>query len=91
MAWAEDPPSRTRHFISNVEAEDGEATGEVIARSAFLAYRSRNEGVGEDEDFFSGMREDVLRTTGNGSFQIVRRKIVPDFVVINAQNLSIFF
>ena len=91
MAWAEDPPSRTRHVISNVEAEDGEAPGEIVARSAFLAYRSRNEGVGEDEDFFSGMREDVLRGDGNGSFQIVRRKIVPDFVVINAQNLSIFF
>ncbi len=91
MAWAEDPPSRTRHFISNVEAEEGEGPGEIVARSAFLAYRSRNEGVGEDEDFFSGMREDLLRARGNGSFQIVRRKIVPDFVVINAQNLSIFF
>ena len=24
MAWAEDPPSRTRHFVSNIEARDGE-------------------------------------------------------------------
>ncbi len=91
MAWAEDPPSRTRHFISNVEAENGDHPGEIVARSAFLAYRSRNEGIGEDQDFFSGMREDVLRATEDGSFRIARRKIVPDFVVINAQNLSIFF
>ena len=23
MAWAEDPPSRTRHFVSNIEVEPG--------------------------------------------------------------------
>jgi 3-phenylpropionate/cinnamic acid dioxygenase small subunit len=24
MAWAEDPPSRTRHMISNIEVEAGD-------------------------------------------------------------------
>ena len=24
MAWAEDPPSRTRHFVSNIEVEPGQ-------------------------------------------------------------------
>lgn len=91
MAWAEDPPSRTRHFIANVEVSDGENGGEVKVRSTFLTYRSRNEGLAGDEDLFSGRREDVLRLDGNGGWKIARRKIIPDWVVLNAQNLSIFF
>lgn len=29
MAWAEDPPSRTRHMITNIEVEPGDAASEV--------------------------------------------------------------
>ena len=29
MAWAEDPPSRTRHLIANIEIEPGDAVSEV--------------------------------------------------------------
>ena len=92
MAWAEDPPSRTRHLISNVEVERTTTEGEVIARSSFLTYRSRNEGKQEDEDLFSGSRIDLLRENAEtGGWLIVNRKIIPDWVVMNAQNLSIFF
>src|SRR5438067_13788246 len=31
MAWAEDPPSRTRHVISNIEVAEGDATSELKA------------------------------------------------------------
>jgi len=89
MAWAEDPPSRTRHFISNIETRPGNDQVDLIAQSNFLIYRSRNEGLDQDEDYFVGAREDWLRVEGD-SYQIARRKIVPDFVVVNAQNLSIF-
>jgi 3-phenylpropionate/cinnamic acid dioxygenase small subunit len=39
MAWAEDPPSRTRHLIGNLEVvrlEDGEAQ----TKTEFLVYRA---------------------------------------------------
>ena len=42
MAWAEDPPSRTRHMIGNLEATSLE-NSEVQARTAFLVYRSHLE------------------------------------------------
>src|SRR5215470_9926775 len=42
MAWAEDPPSRTRHLISNIEVEAGEGASEVKVYSNFLVYRSRS-------------------------------------------------
>ena len=66
MAWAEDPPSRTRHLIGNLEAallENGEA------KTAFLVYRSHLE---TDHQLLSGCREDVLRKM-NGAWKVRRR------------------
>src|SRR5215217_1633507 len=39
MAWAEDPPSRTRHLVGNLVVEPLD-NGEVQAKTAFLVYRS---------------------------------------------------
>src|ERR1700724_3197568 len=43
MAWAEDPPSRTRHLIANVEVAPGDNPLELAVFSNFIAYRSRSE------------------------------------------------
>ena len=84
-AWAEMPPSRTRHLITNVriKAEDGQ---EIDVRSNFLVYRTRME---TDQDLFVGMREDRLRRVG-GEFKISRRTIILDQAVLSAKNISIF-
>lgn len=86
MAWAEDPPSRTRHFVTNLQIEDL-GNNEVKANVAFLLYRTHLE---HDEDFFVGSREDVLRKV-NGEWKIAKRTIVLDANVIHAKNLSVFF
>jgi hypothetical protein len=65
MAWAEDPPSRTRHLIGNLEAAPLE-NGEVQAKTAFLVYRSHIE---TDHQLLSGCREDVLRKV-NGVWKV---------------------
>ena len=57
-AWAEDPPSRTRHLITNIEVEPGEVATELKVYSNFIVYRSRAES---EEDFYVGGRQDVLR------------------------------
>jgi 3-phenylpropionate/cinnamic acid dioxygenase small subunit len=85
MAWAEDPPSRTRHLIGNLEPvllEDGEAR----AKTAFLIYRSHLE---TDHQLLSGCREDVLRKV-NGAWKVARRTIVLDANVLLDKNLSVF-
>ena len=87
MAWAEDPPSRTRHLISNVEVEPGKSEAEVRVYSNFLVYRSRAE---TEEDFYVGARQDVLRREG-GAWKIARRRLVLDQNVLSAKNVSIFF
>ena len=85
MAWAEDPPSRTRHLIGNLEARPHD-NGEVEARTAFLVYRSHLE---TDHQLLSGCREDVLRNV-NGAWKVARRTIVLDANVLLDKNLSVF-
>ena len=85
MAWAEDPPSRTRHLIGNLEVTPLE-NGEVRARTAFLVYRSHLE---TDHQLLSGCREDVLRKV-NGAWKVAKRTIVLDANVLLDKNLSVF-
>ena len=87
MAWAEDPPSRTRHMVSNIEVEEGDGPSELKVYSCYMVYRNRGE---REQDFYIGAREDVLRREG-GVLKVVRRKIVLDQNVLLAKNVSIFF
>jgi 3-phenylpropionate/cinnamic acid dioxygenase small subunit len=87
MAWAEDPPSRTRHIITNIEVELGDAASELKVSSNFMVYRSRSE---TEQDFYIGARQDVLRQV-DGAWKIARRKIILDQNVLLAKNVSIFF
>jgi 3-phenylpropionate/cinnamic acid dioxygenase small subunit len=86
MAWAEDPPSRTRHLVGNLVVQPL-PNGEVQAKTAFILYRSHHE---TEENIFAGSREDVLRQVA-GQWKIARRVIVLDANVILAKNLSVFF
>ena len=87
MAWAEDPPSRTRHIITNIEVEQGDSPGELQVYSNFVMYRNRGE---RDEDFYVGSREDILRREA-GQLRVSYRKIVLDQNVLLAKNISNFF
>jgi 3-phenylpropionate/cinnamic acid dioxygenase small subunit len=87
MAWAEDPPSRTRHFVSNIEVEPGPRDSELRVYSNFIMYRTRGE---TEEDFYVGSREDILRREG-GQLKVAYRKVVLDQTVLLAKNVSNFF
>jgi 3-phenylpropionate/cinnamic acid dioxygenase small subunit len=89
--WAEEPPSRICHMISNVQVVTGPPVAappsEVTVKSRFLVYRNRVE---TETDFLVGKREDLLRRV-NGGWQIARRKIILDQSVLLAKNLTVFF
>lgn len=87
MAWAEDPPSRTRHLITNIEIEPRDAGSELNVHCDFIVYRSRSE---TEQDFYVGARRDVLRFV-EGGWKIARRKLILDQNVLLAKNVSIFF
>ncbi|WP_175684663.1 3-phenylpropionate/cinnamic acid dioxygenase subunit beta [Burkholderia anthina] len=85
-AWAEDPPTRHLHVISNVEALPGPNAGEYVVHSVFVNYRSRGEA---DNDLLLGRREDRLREMGS-DFRIARRKIVITQSLLMSKNLNTF-
>jgi biphenyl 2,3-dioxygenase subunit beta len=84
-AWAEMPPSRTRHLISNVRIKNDDGK-EIEVHSNFLVYRTRLE---TDQDIFVGTKRDMLRRVNDG-FKIAKRTIILDQAVLNAKNISIF-
>lgn len=89
MAWAEEPPSRTRHIISNVRIGGGGVKDAYDVRSAFLVYRNRME---RDVDLFAGERHDrIIRSDTPLGWSITRRTIYLDQATILAKNISIFF
>jgi len=85
-AHAEEPPSRTRHFISNVRvlAIDS-ATESARVASNFIVFRSAGD---RDNRTFFGAREDTWRMTPGG-WRLTNRLIILDHNVIEA--ISVFF
>jgi len=84
--WAEDPPSRTRHFVSNVRLLEGTQAEMSVASNIHL-YRTRLES---EEDSWIGRREDVLRRVGD-EFRLAQRHIFLEQTLILSQNLSSIF
>lgn len=85
-AWTEDPPSRLRHFITNVRTYADDDT-HLIVESAELLFRSRGD-VNESALVSCG-REDLLRWCGD-RWKLARRNIFVDESVLRMQNLAVF-
>lgn len=89
QAWAEEPPSRTRHMVTNVRVNPTDSPDEYVVACCFYLYRSRLE---RQIDTFVGGREDVLRRADNTfGFEIAKRTIFIDQTLITANNMSVFF
>jgi 3-phenylpropionate/cinnamic acid dioxygenase small subunit len=86
-AWSEDPPSRTRHCVSNVRILMKHAADDVTVGCNLIVYRCR---LDTDEDWWVGRRVDRLRYV-DGRWKIARREIYLDQTVLTSKNLSTFF
>ena len=86
-AWAEDPPSRTRHFVTNVRVAEGEEEDEVAVRTNLLLYRSR--GSDPKHDLISAERKDTLRKEDD-QWKLRKRMILLDHSILTTHNLSVF-
>lgn len=100
--WAEEPRSRSRHFITNIRVKLMDAATQLYeVRSNFLVTRSRGES---EHDQWEGERFDHIRlrqatdtprsavvTSPADQFTIVARLAVLDLNVVRSKNLSIFF
>lgn len=86
-AWAEDPPTRSVHMISNVEVEATAAAHEFIAHSTFINCRGRGEA---EEYYLTGRRKDKLRRVDDGTLRLAAREIAITQTVLLAKNLNVF-
>ncbi len=86
-AWTEDPPSRLRHYVTNVRTFAADDPDHLVAESAVLLFRNR--GDIRESSLVSAGREDLLRRVGEG-WRLARRIIYVDESVIRMQNLAIF-
>lgn len=87
-AWSEDPPSRTRHFVTNVLVRLTDRPDEVAVSSNLLFIRSRGSQPTNDE--LTGQRSDLLRSV-DGAWRLARREIVFDQAVLGTLNLSTIY
>lgn len=85
-AWAEDPPSRSRHFVTNIQVAPGENSDEFAVRSNLLLYRTR--GDVPTYDILSGKRSDVIRRVAGGFF-LVKRVVLLDQSTVMTHNLAL--
>lgn len=88
FAWAEDPPSRTRHFITNIRVDFNTSTeSEFKVKSSFLLYRNR--GAEASADLLSGERRDVWRRDGD-KLVLAKRVVVFDQATLGVRGISFF-
>jgi 3-phenylpropionate/cinnamic acid dioxygenase small subunit len=85
MVWMEDPPSKIRYFITNVEAFDA-GNDEFEVFSNVLVYRNRRQ---HEVSVHTLAREDMLRKTATG-FRVFKRKLLLDARVTQDKNLYFF-
>jgi 3-phenylpropionate/cinnamic acid dioxygenase small subunit len=85
-AWAENPPSRTRHLVSNVRILELKGA-EIALEAAIHVYRSR---LNDKIDHWIGRRRDRLRRV-DGGFRIFERHIFLDQTVVLSTNFSSLF
>lgn len=85
QVWMEDPPSRIRYFITNVEAFEL-GGDEYQVRCNVLVVRHRRQ---LEVTQHSLGREDVLRRSADG-FKVAKRKLTIDARVVQDKNLYFF-
>jgi 3-phenylpropionate/cinnamic acid dioxygenase small subunit len=87
LHWCEEPFSRVRHIVSNVQLLDVEGD-EVNVRSRFFVYTNR---LHDEVNLFVGKRDDVLRRDPDTGWKIAKRTIILDQNVLLAKVITTFF
>jgi ethylbenzene dioxygenase beta subunit len=86
-AWAEDPPTRHFHMVSNIEVEATAAKDEWTVHSLIFNVRHRNE---TEELQLTARRRDLIRRQSDGRLRIARRYIRLQQTVLQAKNINTF-
>jgi len=85
LAHADEPPSRVRHFVSNVRILAADDPESVRVTSNFIVFKSRR---GREEWLFVGCREDRWHWI-DGAWKLEERLIILDHDVL--ENVTVLF
>ncbi|MDX2277332.1 MAG: 3-phenylpropionate/cinnamic acid dioxygenase subunit beta [Hyphomonadaceae bacterium] len=85
-AWAEDPPTRHCHIITNIEVEATDNKDEFQVYSAFVNARGRFE---LEDVIMAGRREDIVRN-GEDGLRLVSRRVFLTQNVLLSRNINTF-
>jgi 3-phenylpropionate/cinnamic acid dioxygenase small subunit len=84
--WCEEPFSRVRHIISNIQVV-GVRADEVDVKSNFFVWQNRLQ---DEVNVFVGRREDILRRDEETGWRIRKRLILLDQNVLLAKVITTF-
>jgi 3-phenylpropionate/cinnamic acid dioxygenase small subunit len=85
--WCEEPFSRVRHIVSNVQVVSTQGD-EAHVRSRFFVWQNR---LRDEVNVFVGKREDILRRDPETGWKIRKRTIILDQNVLLAKVFTTFF
>lgn len=88
QAWAADPPSRARRFVTGVRVWEGRGEGIYDVGSSLLLVRTTDDDY--RTDLLTAERQDRLRVSADGAVRLLERKILCDQTTIGTHNLAIF-
>jgi len=83
---SENPPSRSRHFVTNIWVERGAQADELAVSSNLLVYRGR--GFDLPQHFFPIVRNDILRNV-DGHLQLATRRAESDENIVGSRSITL--
>lgn len=86
-AFAEDPPSRIRRFLTNVTVRETAVANEYSVTSSVLLLRNRWDDA--HFDLVAGERQDIVRDVG-GSLKFAKRLVLLDMTRVGTPNFAIY-
>ncbi len=87
-AWAEDPPSRCRRYVTNVRIAETETPDQYEVVSYLFVERSRGDNWINER--LTAERRDVWRCIDD-AYKLVTREIIVDQATLSMSNFAIFF
>ncbi len=85
-AWAEDPASRTRRYVTNIRVQDL-GDGSYLVKSNLALYRSQWDTSGYD--LLAAERHDKIRLV-DGKWKVSARTVYLAHTILGTPNLAVF-
>lgn len=89
FAWGEDPPSRTRRFVSNIQVEQQLSDPHRLSVSSYLLL-TRSRWDHPAYQFISAERRDILVRDAGQDFQLISRHVLLDQSNLGTVNMALF-